>query len=97
MSALTPPTGWSVSDAGLQKTFTFSGFPEAVAFTVEIGKLAETANHHPDLDIRWNKVHVTLITHDAGDTVTEKDTALAEQANQIGDDVINAQAKALFE
>lgn len=96
MSKLTIPDGWTQGDAGLTKTFTFADFPHAVAFTVELGRQAETANHHPDLDLRWNQVHVLLVTHDAGNTITEKDVALAGQANQISEAALAERANALF-
>jgi 4a-hydroxytetrahydrobiopterin dehydratase len=79
----TLPTGWSESKEGLKMTFVFKNFVESLAFVNQTGKLAEAANHHPDIDIRWNKVHLTLITHDAGNKVTKKDRDLAEKINKI--------------
>ena len=68
--------GWERSDDRLVKQFRFDGFPDAVAFVVRLSYAAEAANHHPDLDIRYNKVTVALTTHDAGG-VTDKDHDLA--------------------
>ncbi len=68
--------GWSHRDDTITKTFTFDGFPAAVAFVDRIVPVAEGMNHHPDLDIRYNRVIVTLSTHDQGG-ITEKDAAQA--------------------
>jgi len=60
----------------LRKTFTFAGFPEAIAFAQTLVAPAEAMNHHPDVDVRYNRVIVTLSTHDSGG-ITENDFALA--------------------
>jgi len=73
-------TGWSVEGDAIVKEFRFGGFPEAIAFVVRLGMAAEVANHHPDLDIRYNRVRVALSTHSEGG-VTEKDFALAAEAD----------------
>jgi 4a-hydroxytetrahydrobiopterin dehydratase len=73
-------TGWSVEGDTIVKEFRFGGFPEAVAFVVRLGMAAEVANHHPDLDIRYNRVRVALSTHSEGG-VTERDFALAAEAD----------------
>jgi 4a-hydroxytetrahydrobiopterin dehydratase len=77
----TPP--WIATSEGLKATFTFKNFPEAIAFINAIMPVAESENHHPDIDIRWNKVHLTLITHDAGHTITEKDYKLAAKISSL--------------
>lgn len=77
------PAGWKESSEGLKKTFAFKNFKESLKFVNEVGDLAETLNHHPDIDIRYNKVHLTTITHDAGNKVTEKDVKLAEKIDGI--------------
>ena len=68
--------GWAHGAGSITKTFTLPTFHRAIAFVVEIGMLAEVADHHPDLDIRYNRVAVTVSTHSEGG-VTEKDIALA--------------------
>lgn len=73
---------WSIQGESIGRTFTFSGFPEAIAFVTECAFAAEAADHHPDIDIRWNKVTMTLTTHSAS-ALTEKDIALAEQFDEI--------------
>lgn len=58
--------GWELAGGELVRTFRFVDFPAAVAFVNRVAVLAETAGHHPDIDIRYNTVRLGLITHDAG-------------------------------
>jgi 4a-hydroxytetrahydrobiopterin dehydratase len=81
-SALGALPGWSRSGPEIEKTYECASFPNAVAFVVRIGFLAEAADHHPDLDIRWRRVRVALTTHDSGG-LTENDTALAKQIEEV--------------
>ena len=71
-------TGWELKEGAIGKLYKFKDFPEAVAFVNRIVPLAEAADHHPDIDIRYNKVRLTLSTHSAGG-LTEKDFQLARQ------------------
>ena len=71
-------TGWQRQGNALRRVFTFAGFPEAVAFAQTLVIPAESLGHHPDLDIRFNRVIVLLSTHDSGG-ITELDFALAER------------------
>ena len=82
------PTGWTQSDNALKRTVSRADFAEALALVVEIGKLAEAADHHPDIDIRYRTVHLSLSTHSAGNIVTAKDYALAEKINDISEETI---------
>jgi 4a-hydroxytetrahydrobiopterin dehydratase len=75
-AAMAGVPGWAARDNAISRTYTFRDFPAAIAFVNSVARAAESANHHPDIDIRWNKVTLTLSTHDAGG-VTEKDFALA--------------------
>jgi 4a-hydroxytetrahydrobiopterin dehydratase len=77
MSLATVPN-WKKKGDAILRTFQFKDFPAAIKFVNALAKLAEKANHHPDIDIRWNKVTLTLSTHDAGG-LTEKDFDLAKQ------------------
>lgn len=70
--------GWSRQGDAIRRTFTFAGFPAAVAFVQRLVAPAEAMNHHPDVDVRYDKVIVTLSTHDSGG-ITENDLALAER------------------
>ncbi|MES2308147.1 MAG: 4a-hydroxytetrahydrobiopterin dehydratase [Verrucomicrobiota bacterium] len=74
---------WLTSKNGLEKTFTFKNFSEALAFVIRVGLESEKENHHPDILIQWNKVHLTLISHDAGDKITNKDLKLAEEIDAL--------------
>ena len=66
----------------IEKTFELATFPDAIAFVVRIGFLAEAANHHPDLDIRWRTVRVLLTTHDSRG-LTANDFALAHEIEGV--------------
>jgi len=82
------PSGWTQGDHALTRTITRADFIEALALVLEIGKLAEAANHHPDIDIRYRTVHLSLSTHSAGNKVTEKDFALAQGINDLSEEAI---------
>jgi 4a-hydroxytetrahydrobiopterin dehydratase len=84
----TVPAGWTQADNALTRTIRRADFVEALALVLEIGKLAEAANHHPDIDIRYRTVHLSLSTHDAGHTVTAKDFALAQKINDLNEEAI---------
>jgi 4a-hydroxytetrahydrobiopterin dehydratase len=73
---------WRVENGELVRQFVFRDFREALAFVNRVGELAERAGHHPDIDIRYNRVRLALVTHDAGG-LTEKDFALAGEANKV--------------
>jgi 4a-hydroxytetrahydrobiopterin dehydratase len=81
-SALATAPEWSRRGAAISRTFQFKDFPAAVKFVNAAAKLAEQAWHHPDIDIRWNKVTLTLTTHDAGG-LTEKDFTLARKFDRL--------------
>jgi 4a-hydroxytetrahydrobiopterin dehydratase len=82
-SALGGLSGWERAGDEIVKTFERASFPDAIAFVVRIGFLAEKADHHPDLDIRWRKVRVALTTHDAGG-LTQLDLDLARAIEDLG-------------
>ena len=73
---------WQIESGELVRTFTFTDFRAALAFVNHVGDLAEAAGHHPDIDIRYNRVRLSLVTHDAGG-ITEKDFALAAEASKL--------------
>jgi len=72
--------GWTKGKDTIRKTFTFADFPEALLFVNHVGYLAQQADHHPDIDIRFKRVTLTLSTHSDGG-VTTKDFSLAKQIN----------------
>jgi 4a-hydroxytetrahydrobiopterin dehydratase len=73
--------GWTLQDGKLTREWTFKDFVQAMEFVNQLATLAETAQHHPDIDIRYNRVRLGLISHDAGG-VTQRDSAMAKQINQ---------------
>jgi len=77
-SALAACPGWGRKGDEIVKTFEADSFPANIAFVGRIAELAEAADHHPDLDIRYRKLRVALSTHDAGG-LTQKDFDLAAQ------------------
>ena len=81
-AALASRPDWKKRGATITRTFVCKDFPAALKFVNSVAKLAEKAWHHPDIDIRWNKVTLTLTTHDAGG-LTEKDFALAQKFNRL--------------
>ena len=73
---------WSQENEEIARTYEFSDFNESMGFVTRVALEAEKANHHPDIDIRWNKVTLTLTTHSEGG-LTEKDLELAETADEL--------------
>ena len=73
---------WTIEGESISRTFVLDDFQAAVAFVIRVAFLAEAADHHPDIDIRWNKVALVLSTHDEG-ALTEKDTSLAEAIDRL--------------
>lgn len=74
--------GWNVESGELVRTFQFSDFRGSMAFVNKVADLAEEAGHHPDIDIRYDKVRLALVTHDQGG-LTEKDFTLAAKAGKL--------------
>lgn len=77
-SALEGLYGWSVQQGQLCKQYEYADFKLAMAFVNRIADAAEAADHHPDMDIRYNKVTVALSTHSEGG-ITRKDVDLARE------------------
>ncbi|MEE8457014.1 MAG: 4a-hydroxytetrahydrobiopterin dehydratase [Acidimicrobiia bacterium] len=73
---------WTKDGESISRTFVFGDFNEALGFVVRIGAASEVADHHPDIDIRWNKVTCVLSTHSEG-ALTSKDLDLAAKFDQI--------------
>lgn len=69
--------GWSRRGDVLTRTYQFRNFVDSIGFVNRVAELAEKANHHPDIDIRYSKVTLTLSTHDSGG-ITQKDLDLAK-------------------
>ena len=93
MSLLTEPQreafnaahpAWIADGETIARTFTFEDFAEAIGFVTRVGVAAERVFHHPDIDIRWNKVTLTLTSHDVGG-LTERDIELAAKIDAFVD------------
>lgn len=80
LKALADLPEWKQAGDSITRTYVFNDFPEAIGFVNRIAELAENAGHHPDIDMSWNKVVLTLSTHDEGG-LTEKDFKLARQCD----------------
>jgi 4a-hydroxytetrahydrobiopterin dehydratase len=73
---------WSGDGEGIRRSVELPGFPDAVAALVRIAFVAEQLDHHPDVDLRWRTLHLTLVTHSAGG-VTELDLELARRIDAL--------------
>ncbi len=80
--ALSALPQWRRNGEIISRAFEFKDFPAAMKFVNAVAELAEQAQHHPDMDIRWNKVTLALTTHDVSG-LTEKDFALAKQCDAL--------------
>lgn len=82
LSAIGTIPNWQREGQVISRTFQFKDFPAAMKFVNAVAQTAEQFQHHPDVDIRWNKVTLALTTHDAGG-LTEKDFALARHCDAL--------------
>jgi len=73
---------WTELNGELQRTYQFDDFKQALAFVQRVAQAAERRQHHPDILIRYNKVTLTLTTHDAGG-ITDKDFELAAEIDAL--------------
>jgi len=71
---------WSLVGESIQRTFQFLDFINAMKFVKDVAAAAESAQHHPDILIRYSRVTLTLATHDAGG-ITERDFVLAKKSD----------------
>jgi 4a-hydroxytetrahydrobiopterin dehydratase len=74
---------WNTVDGKLYKEFNFRNFAEAFSFLTRVALIAERVNHHPEIRNVYSKVEILLCTHDAENTITEKDRHLAEKIDQV--------------
>jgi 4a-hydroxytetrahydrobiopterin dehydratase len=79
---LKPIPNWSKRAQTILRTFKFEGFLKSIDFVNQIARKAQKINHHPDIDIRFNKVTLKLTTHDEGG-ITQKDFSLARQCDEV--------------
>ena len=73
---------WRRRGSVIRRTYEFKDFPAAIKFVNSVARLAEKAGHHPDVDIRWNRVTLALTTHDEGG-LTSKDFSLAAKCDNV--------------
>ena len=74
---------WIENEGALTRTFEFADFSAAFAFMTRVALLAEVRNHHPDWSNTWNRVTISLTTHDAGSVVTEADRSMAAAIDDL--------------
>ena len=77
---------WKLEENAIARVYEFGSFPEAIVFVNKIAEEAENANHHPDIDIRWRTVRLSLSTHSAGG-LTSADFTLATKLDQLSGQV----------
>lgn len=70
--------GWTVTGEAASRTFQFADFGAAMGFVTRVAIASEKADHHPDIDIRWNKVTLRFSTHSIGGKLSDRDQALVE-------------------
>ncbi len=74
---------WEEKNNGLERSFQFEDFIEAFSFLNRVALVAEKLGHHPEIQNVYNRVHLRLSTHDAGNTITDKDRKLASAINKL--------------
>ena len=79
---LTAHPGWKHEGGMIRRTYEAPTFLAGITFVNKVAQAAEAADHHPDIDIRWRKVTLALVTHDAGG-LTSRDTRLAAEADRL--------------
>jgi 4a-hydroxytetrahydrobiopterin dehydratase len=78
---------WIEDNNKLIRKFEFKDFNEALAFINKLAPICESMNHHPEINWVYNKIELTLSTHDAGDKITELDYQLANKIDEILKDI----------
>jgi len=81
-SALEKLPGWRANGKAIERKFEFKDFKDAMAFANRVAMIAEEANHHPDIEISYNKLKLSLISHDSGG-LTSRDVKMAARINEI--------------
>jgi 4a-hydroxytetrahydrobiopterin dehydratase len=75
---------WALDDGKLVRFWTHVNFVDAMQFVHQVAELAEQHNHHPDIDIRYNRVKLALVSHDAGG-ITARDASMARALSRLED------------
>lgn len=74
---------WRVEQGMLARTYEAAHFLQGIAFVGQLARVAEAADHHPDIDIRWRRVTLRFVTHDAGNRITDLDARLAAECDTV--------------
>ena len=77
-----PPAGYSLVKGALEREFLFGDFAEALGFVNRVGELAERENHHPDIELHWNRVTLRWWTHSES-AITARDVELAQRSDAL--------------
>ncbi len=85
--ATTQKMAWKEEDNRLTRSYEFKDFAHAFSFMTRVAFICEAMNHHPVWSNSWNKVHISLTTHDAGHMVTEKDRRLSDAIEKVWDEI----------
>lgn len=80
--ALQNVPGWEHHGAAIERSYQFGNFVEAMSFVNQVAAVAESVNHHPDIEINYNRVKLSLTSHDSGG-VTQRDLRMAERLNGV--------------
>ena len=86
--------GWSDSKQKLERTFKFKDFNESIEFVNKVAKIAEQQNHHPDIDIKYNKVKISITDHEKGG-VSEKCHKFVKSIDDMGNEELTEYARTL--
>jgi 4a-hydroxytetrahydrobiopterin dehydratase len=86
--------GWGDSKQKLERTFKFKDFNESIKFVNKVAKIAETQNHHPDIDIKYNKVKISITDHEKGG-VSEKCYKFVKSIDDMGNEELTEYARTL--
>jgi len=73
---------WALENGEIVRTVSFDDFKQSMEFVTKVAELAEAANHHPDIDIRYNRVRLALVTHDSGG-ITHNDIEMAAKLDGV--------------
>jgi 4a-hydroxytetrahydrobiopterin dehydratase len=87
--ALQKLPGWQKNGNAIERNFQFANFVQAMDFVNQIAEAAEAVNHHPDIHISYNKVTMTLVSHDSGG-VTQRDIRMAGKINELAPSTASA-------
>ena len=86
--------GWGDSNQKLERTFKFKDFNESIDFVNKVAKIAETQNHHPDIEIKYDKVKISITDHEKGG-VSEKCHKFVKSIDDIGNEELTEYARTL--